>query len=364
MVTLFSSKEGPDSYKYVYEYESGDKNSLGLPLVRQGSDGRLRPASKAEMYDYYLAMSRSSMNAHHFPSIREYQQYIEENFKIIISEWRSIARINSAEGEVEGFFEGCKTTAQLVDRLLIPIVEEAMAGSGSQDFVETFQKQREHFKKHSQLQERIEESQKANSQIGHYVDAFAFYHQAGQKMDNVRGQAKSLYRLALKEEQRVAQSMEHHQEASQSCQEQRQELDRKWASYELAQLELSMNQARQLWQQRQEEWQAQLEDYRNQHRRLQNLKLAKLRDGIRVQTESINLHQKQLDDLQADASVQALVRRVQQVEAGLRYCYLREEGELQSQEQQILSQERQLKRDIGNINRRYEQCQTEIKSCA
>jgi predicted ATPase len=212
VVTLFSSKEGMDSYKYVYEYESGDKNSLeGLPLVRQGSDGRLRPASKEEMYDYYLAMSRSSMNAHHFPSIREYQQYIEENFKIIISEWRSIARINSAEGEVEGFFEGCKTTAQLVDRLLIPIVEEAMAGSGSQDFVETFQKQREHFKKHSQLQERIEESQKANSQIGHYVDAFAFYHQAGQKMDNVRGQAKSLYRLALKEEQRVAQSMEHHQ---------------------------------------------------------------------------------------------------------------------------------------------------------
>ena len=58
VVTLFSSKEGMDSYKYVYEYESGDKNSLeGLPLVRQGSDGRLRPASKAEMYDYYLAMS-------------------------------------------------------------------------------------------------------------------------------------------------------------------------------------------------------------------------------------------------------------------------------------------------------------------
>ena len=229
VVTLFSSKEGLDSYKYVYEYESGDKNSLeGLPLVRQGSDGRLRPASKAEMYDYYLAMSRSSMNAHYFPSIREYQQYIEENFKIIISEWRSIARINSAEGEVEGFFEGCKTTAQLVDRLLIPIVEEAMAGSGSKDFVETFQKQREHFKKHRQLRERIEESQKVNSQIGHYVVPFASYHQAGQKMDNVRGQAKSLYRLALKEEQRVAQSMEHHQEASQSCQEQRQELDRKW----------------------------------------------------------------------------------------------------------------------------------------
>ena len=161
VVTLFSSKDGLDSYKYVYEYESEDENSLErLPLVRQGSDGRLRPASKEEMYDYYQTMSRNSMNAHYFPLIREYQQYIEQNFKIIISEWRSIARINSAEGEIEGFFEGCKTTAQLVDQLLIPTVEEALAGSGSQEFVETFQKQREHFKKHRQLRERIEESQK------------------------------------------------------------------------------------------------------------------------------------------------------------------------------------------------------------
>ena len=103
-----------------------------------------------------------------------------------------------------------------------------------------------------------------------------------------------------------------------------------------------------------------MEDYRKPAPSFTNLKLAKLRDGTEFR-ESINLHQKQLDDLQADASVQALVRRVQQVEAGLRYCYLREEGELQSQEQQILSQERQLKRDIGNINRRYEQCQTEIQ---
>jgi len=360
VVTLFSSKDGLDSYKYVYEYESGDKNSLeGLPLVRQGSDGRLRPASKEEMYDYYLAMSRSLMNAHYFPSIREHQQYIEENFKIIISEWRSIARINNAEGGIEGFFEGCKTTAQLIDQLLIPIVEEAMAGSGSKDFVETFQKQREHFKKHRQLRERIEESQKVNSQIERYVNFFTAYHHAEQKMGNVKGQAKTLYKLALREEQRLSQALQQHQEDSRLCQEQRQELERKWASYELAKLELSMSQARQLWQQCQEEWQVQLDNYRNQHSRLQNLKLAKLRDGIRVQAEATGLYQKQLYDLQANPDVQALASELQQVEAELRYCYLQEEGELQSQEKRILSKVQQLEQDIEEINKRYEQCQAE-----
>ena len=363
VVTLFSSKDGLDSYKYVYEYESEEENSLErLPLVRQGSDGRLRPASKEEMYDYYQTMSRNSMNAHYFPLIREYQQYIEQNFKIIISEWRSIARINSAEGEIEGFFEGCKTTAQLVDQLLIPTVEEALAGSGSQEFVETFQKQREHFKKHRQLRERIEESQKVNVQIDHYINTFTAYHQAEQAMAQVKGQAKSLYKLALQEEERVEGALGQHQEASRLWQEQRQELDRRLASYELANLELDMEQARQAWQEQQEECHSQREDYRGQHSRLQNLKLAKLRQEIRVQTENASLCQSQLDNLDKDADVQALAAQLQQVDAGLRYIFLREGSDLQSQEQQILAQKQQLKREKDEKSRHYQQHQTEYQN--
>ena len=167
-VTLFHSKEGMDSYKYVYEYGSGDENSLEeLPFVRKGQNGHTRPSSKEEMADYYQYMSRNHLNAHYFSRNREYQNYIEDNFKIINSEWKSVARINAAEGAVEGFFEGCSTTTQLVNKLLIPTVEEALAGGGTKDFVETFEKQREHFKKHRQLQDKIEESagRYANQQL-------------------------------------------------------------------------------------------------------------------------------------------------------------------------------------------------------
>ena len=41
-----------DSYKYVYEYEAGGKIPDRFAFVHQGTDGRLRAASKEEMYDY------------------------------------------------------------------------------------------------------------------------------------------------------------------------------------------------------------------------------------------------------------------------------------------------------------------------
>ena len=62
----------------------------------------------------------------------------------------------------------CKNTGQLVDNLLIPTVEEALAGDGTKDFVEIFEKQREHFKKYRQLNSRIEESKKVEAQIKEY----------------------------------------------------------------------------------------------------------------------------------------------------------------------------------------------------
>ena len=51
-VTLFHSKKY-GFHKYVYEYGSGDENSLEeLPFVRKGQNGHTRPSSK-EMADYY-----------------------------------------------------------------------------------------------------------------------------------------------------------------------------------------------------------------------------------------------------------------------------------------------------------------------
>ena len=90
VVTLFSSKDGMDSINMFMSMKA-DKNSLKAFPWYARAGWPLAACQQSGCVTITLAMSRSSMNAHYFPSIREYQQYIEENFKIIISEWRSIA---------------------------------------------------------------------------------------------------------------------------------------------------------------------------------------------------------------------------------------------------------------------------------
>ncbi|NLK72558.1 MAG: hypothetical protein GX285_06035, partial [Clostridiales bacterium] len=143
-VTLFLVNNRLESYRYVYEYSFDDDHGIeNIPFVKGSQEGNKRPASKGEINDYYQYMQSQNMNAKTFKTIREYQQYIEENYKIIPSEWKGIARINSVAGGVEKYFDECKTTTQLVNNLLIPVVEDAISENGTEDFVKTFEEQRE-----------------------------------------------------------------------------------------------------------------------------------------------------------------------------------------------------------------------------
>ena len=173
-VTLYMAKEGVKSYRYTYEYEEGDQHRIEeLPFVKSNVGGKVRPASRDEMNDYYTTMKSSHpLKASTFDTVKSYHQHLEDRFKIIASEWKKITVINSSEGGVESFFDGCKTTSQLVDQLLIPTVEEAIAGKGSVDFVQTFEKQREHFKAHKRLRRVIEENKQVEKKIESYVSSF------------------------------------------------------------------------------------------------------------------------------------------------------------------------------------------------
>ncbi len=103
-VTLFINKASVDSYRYVYEYEDNDDNSIDkLPFVMESAKGNKRSATKDEIADYYITMGKNRVSAHTFSKIKDYHEYIENNFKIIPSEWRKIALINGTEGGVEAF---------------------------------------------------------------------------------------------------------------------------------------------------------------------------------------------------------------------------------------------------------------------
>ena len=346
-VTLFSSKEGMDSYKYAYEYEAGDEHSLErLPLVREGPDRRLRPASKEEMADYYQSMNRNHLTAKYFSSNREYQDYIEENFKIISSEWRSVARINSAEGEIEGFFEGCRTTTQLVDKLLIPTVEEALAGNGSQDFVETFERQREHFKKHRQLRDKIKESQQVDAEITRYVNLYSSYEEAWQVLLKVKGETKALYQLALEQQGQSEQRLEEHQLASSKLQEARYELERKQASYQLAILQELLENARQQYEDNRAEYTSQLEEFKLKNHRLYNLEIAQQKARIRSSEEEMNYLTEQIKTLSTDPNIQDLEMKIRNNAGFLRYSYLNEEDNLANRQRELQTEHEQTKKKL------------------
>jgi len=198
-VTLFMSNNELDSYRYVYEYKEGDGHAIEhIPFVKE-ANGKKRPAGKDEIHDYYISMSAQHMNAHTFSTLKEYHAYLEQSYQIVASEWRKIAVINSAEGGVDKFFDDCHTTGQLVDQLLIPTVEEALAGSGSVGFSETFEKKSEQFKQSKLLRMQIAESQLVETQIQLYCQVFAEYDDAMQEFVREKKRSKSLYFFASAE---------------------------------------------------------------------------------------------------------------------------------------------------------------------
>ncbi|MFB1050989.1 hypothetical protein [Paraliobacillus sp. JSM ZJ581] len=192
-VTLFMNKHGVDSLRYVYEYQHGDAQSIEeIPFVRDVQGGK-RPAEKGEMQDYYSVMKDRSFSASTFTTIKDYRQYIEENYQIIASEWENIVKINSSEGGVEAFFEACKTTNQLFDRLLIPTVESAMSGYDKSNFAELFQNRYESFKRYQQLTETLDENKQIQEALTNYTETYELLHAKEQQLYEVKQQAKGIW---------------------------------------------------------------------------------------------------------------------------------------------------------------------------
>ncbi|MDP4085495.1 MAG: hypothetical protein Q8934_12905 [Bacillota bacterium] len=198
-VSLFLTKDGLGSYRYVYPYQAGDRNGIeGIPFVRNDSN---RPADRGEISDYYQQMSQQYMNAQTFSTIKDFQRHIEEQYHIIANEWESIVKINSTEGGVEAFFDECKQTSQLFDRLLIPTVESAIAGHDQNTFVDTFEKHRASFKLYKELKEQIEENKAIDEELNRYVLTYQGLYEEQQVYDQKKQQAKAVLNLIQNQEQ-------------------------------------------------------------------------------------------------------------------------------------------------------------------
>jgi len=120
-------------------------------------------------------MRNKSHHAVTFPTITEFKQYIETQYQIISNEWENIVKINRDEGGVEQFFENCRTTTDLYDRLLIPTVEDSIIGHDQDMFANMFEKRRSGFHEYKKLQESIKENERIQAELEAYVGNFEQY---------------------------------------------------------------------------------------------------------------------------------------------------------------------------------------------
>lgn len=198
-VSLFTTKQGLDSIRYVYEYDANDPNGIeGIPFVREGKEGK-RTAERGEMQDYYSHMREKTFSARTFNTIKDYKSYLEEQYHIIADEWESIIKINSSEGGVEAFFDDCKSTNQLFDRLLIPVVENSIVGHDTDIFADMFEVQHASLKNYKKLKETIEENKRIEQQLDQYVSTYERFHQRQLDYEKIKQHAKGTWNEIIKE---------------------------------------------------------------------------------------------------------------------------------------------------------------------
>jgi hypothetical protein len=338
-VTLFMNKGLVDALKYAYEYEENDDETIEkLPFKVKNANGNYRPANKDEMEDYYSNMSKNRINAKVFKIKREYNRYIEDKFKIIPKEWERIATINGAEGGVESFFDSCKTMGQLIDNLLIPTVEEALAGGGTKEFAETFEKQRDHFKEYNQLKARIDESRQVENQVGMYMDHYKEYDEINTKVIETKEELKALYELAKKEKTLNDEKLSKISREIRDVNVDEKNLKQKEASYTLALLEKDMQLKSGIFKIKEDEYNKILNRKLEKDKRYSNLKVLKFKNEIKQEEELAEINKVQIDSLDKDEEVVDIKDELSVNACEIRGYYLEEEDKLSKQIQFIESQ--------------------------
>lgn len=338
-VTLFMNKGSVDSLKYAYEYEENDDETIEkLPFKVKNANGNYRPANKDEMEDYYSTMNKNRINAKVFKIKRDYHKYIEDKFKIIPKEWYRIATINGAEGDVEKFFDSCATMGQLVDNLLIPTVEEALAGAGTKEFAETFEKQREHFKKYNQLKARIDESRQVENEVGTYIGRYKEYDEINTKVIETKEELKALYELAREEQELNSEKLSKISSEISGVNASDEYLKQKEASYKLALLEKDMQLRSGIFKIKEDEYNKILNRKLEKDKRYSNLKVLKYKNDIKQEEELVKLNKVQIENLDKDEEVSDIKDDLEMNAGEIRGYYLEEGDKLNKQIQFIESQ--------------------------
>ncbi|ALC91525.1 hypothetical protein AM500_18345 [Bacillus sp. FJAT-18017] len=339
-VSLYLTKDGLDSYRYVYEYMAGDKHGIdNIPFVRKESN---RPSDRGEISDYYFSMAQQYMNAHTFPTIKGFQQHIEKQYHIIPVEWESIVKINSTEGGVEAFFDECKQTNQLFDRLLIPTVEEAIAGHNSTTFADTFEKHRASFKLYKELKEQIEENKAIGEQLNRYASTYEGLFSRQQEYEQVKGRAKAILEKIKLQDENSKQELQNLIHKMKIWEEEETESKKKHLSLELYKDRLFLKEIEAEWKEAKYRLSLGEGSLDAAKKQFHSLKLAQLKKEWKEAGEALDFHKGKLTLLDQNEDIQDINDRLDENSRELK-------GYFEQEVEEVLKQIRDLKLEMKPI---------------
>ncbi|MCZ0701596.1 chromosome segregation ATPase [Natronobacillus azotifigens] len=351
-VSLFTTKQGIDSLRYVYEYDANDPNGIeGIPFVRDGKVGK-RTAERGEMQEYYAQMRDKTFSARTFQTIKEFRTFIEDQYHIVASEWESIVKINSSEGGVEAFFDECKSTNQLFDRLLIPTVENSIAGHEATMFADLFEQQHSSFKNYKKLKQTIEENKKIQEHLEGYVHTYQSYDQCEQDYQKVKSEMKGTWNES--KQQKHSKEAEHADvlEKLADWKARLLEYQVSMASYEIFQekttFQIQEKEYKEVYGEKvetEEKLKQQLHDY-------YSLKLAELKKDRKQEKIAIEQIKRELSEMNRSEEVEDIKEQLEEAKQMLLGAYLTELEVLEQEKQELIYMLNPIIEEVEQLNDR------------
>lgn len=341
-VTLYTQNNELKSYKYAFEYGVEEKNNLeSLPFTREEADGAKRAATRVEMNEYYQMMSKENLEAQTFATTKDFHRYIEAHFKIIPEEWRSITVINGGEGSVEAFFDGCKTTSDLVEKLLLPTVEQGLVGRGSEEFAGTFESQREHFNKHKQLERSISESEKIKAGIEAYVESYSSYNQKVKSYEAKKEEAKAIWELIEEKERRTKNALAEFDTEKKALEADKRKLEKELHLIEVAEAKETLQSAKDTYEKESADYNELKEKREEKETRRHILKLSRFQNNMNEAQSKMKLYEEQLAALDEDEEVEGLKEELEENSGQIKGYF---EEQLENIQKEIRHYEREKER--------------------
>ncbi|WP_044648591.1 hypothetical protein [Paenibacillus terrae] len=326
-ISLFMDTNGMSSYRYVHEYGEGDEHRIEqIPFTKTQGD-RERVSDKGEIHDYYMSMQQNFQltSRTFFDTIDEYKKHLEEQYHIISTEWAAITKINSNEGGIEAFFDECKTTSQLVDRLLIPTIESSMEGYKQGAFVDLFQARQDSFKQYKELKEKMDTNRDVLIHLQEYVEGYTRYDQQKKDYDQLRRESKAAWQYLEDMKQATLAELQQLEVQKNELQGQDKLLEKQTDSLKIAQAKEALEALETVYYEVQDEYEALQDRTASEEQQYYSIRYAQIRERQREAAVRLEYIHDQLEQLEQSVDEQELQVQWDRNGRHLRAFYMQEE---------------------------------------